>query len=112
MNMDQASPACEFVYSHLASDPDLREIVDLFVDEMPARVKALVDQLNAADWEGLRRTVHQLRGAAGSYGFDAISPCAGRIESAVHEGEPEERIRAIVDELVDLCGRVRCGVPS
>ncbi len=110
--MDQAIINQECVYSRLAGDPDLREIVDLFVEEMPGRVAALLDQLNAADWEGLWRTAHQLKGAAGSYGFDIISPCAGKVEAAVRDAEPEERIRATVEELVDLCRRTRCGLPG
>ena len=110
--MDQTVVSQEYVYSRLAGDPDLREIVDLFVEEMPERVATLLDQLQRQDWEGLRRTAHQLKGAAGSYGFDAISPCAGKVESAIRDGEPEQRIRATVEELVDLCNRTRCGLPG
>jgi histidine phosphotransfer protein HptB len=110
--MDQTIVNQEYVYSRLADDPDLREIVDMFVEEMPGRVATLLDQLHAADWDGLRRTAHQLKGAAGSYGFDVISPCAGKVESAVRDSEPEERIRATVEELVELCNRTRCGLPA
>ena len=109
--MDSATINREYVYSRLANDPDLREIVDLFVDEMPGRVANMLEQLRAADWEGLRRSAHQLRGAAGSYGFDPISPSAGKVEAAIRDGEPEQRIRETVDELVDLCTRARCGLP-
>ena len=110
MNQATGNPGC--IYSRLATDPDLRGIVDLFVEEMPGRVAALLDQLRAADWEGLRRTAHQLKGAAGSYGFDLISPCAGKVESALRDGEPEERIRELVAELADLCTRARGGLPG
>jgi HPt (histidine-containing phosphotransfer) domain-containing protein len=107
----QSEAADEYIYSRLATDPDLCEIVEMFVDEMPGRVAALLDHLNAADWDGLRQTSHQLKGAAGSYGFATISPAAGRVESAVRDGMPEERIREAVSELVNLCGRVRSGQP-
>jgi histidine phosphotransfer protein HptB len=110
--MDQAVIGRGYVYSRLAGDPDLREIVDLFVEEMPDRVATLLDKLQSQDWEGLRQAAHQLKGAAGSYGFDAISPCAGKVESAIRDGEPEPRIRATVEELVDLCNRTRCGLPG
>ena len=102
----------EYVYSRLATDPDLRDIVDMFVEEMPGRVANLLSQLDAADWDGLRRTAHQLKGAAGSYSFDAISPSAGKVEAAVRDAEPEQRIREMVKELVDLCNRTRCGTPE
>jgi len=109
--MDLATVNRDCVYSRLASDPDLREIVDLFVEEMPGRVATMLEQLNAADWDGLRRSSHQLRGAAGSYGFDGISPSAGKVEAAIRDGEPEQRIRETVEELVELCNRTRCGLP-
>jgi histidine phosphotransfer protein HptB len=110
--MGQATINPGYVYSRLAADPDLGEVVDMFVDEMPGRVATLLGQLNAADWDGLRRTAHQLKGSAGSYGFDEISPYAGKVEAAVRDGEPEERIRATVDELVDVCNRARSGSPQ
>jgi histidine phosphotransfer protein HptB len=109
--MDQANPNSQCVYSRLAGDADLRDIVDLFVAEMPGRIATLLEQFHSANWEDLRRTAHQLKGAAGSYGFDAISPCAGIVEAALRDGEPETQIRASVNELIGLCSRVRSGLP-
>jgi HPt (histidine-containing phosphotransfer) domain-containing protein len=108
--MDMATEKSEYIYSRLSSDPDLHDIVDMFVEEMPSRVATLLSELNAGDWPALQRTSHQLKGAAGSYGFDAISPCAGKVEEAVKNSSPEDQIRATVDELVAMCNRVRCGV--
>jgi len=101
----------EPVYSRLANDPDLTDIVELFVEEMPGRVENFLRHLEEKNWESLRQAAHQLKGAAGSYGFEPLSPCAGRLESAVRNGEPEQRIREAVMELVELCGRVRCAQP-
>jgi HPt (histidine-containing phosphotransfer) domain-containing protein len=112
METNQTTSALGCLYSRLAGDPDLDEIVDLFIEEMPGRIASLVQQLQAADWEGLKRTAHQLKGAAGSYGFDAISPPAGAIESAICNGEPEQRIRQSVETLVGLCHRMRGGSPT
>ncbi len=110
--MIDAKSTAEPLYSSLGADPDLAEIVGLFVDEMPARVSALQDLLQAADWESLRRTAHQLKGAAGSYGFGPISPAAAVLETALRENAPEDEIRKSVDELVDLCSRARGGAPE
>ena len=107
--MRQENAGAEYVYSSLAADPELGEIVGMFVEEMPGRVATLLGHLDKKDWDRLRQSAHQLKGAAGSYGFAAISPCAGRLEGVIRDGEPEERIREAVNELVDLCGRVRCG---
>ncbi|MGQ9576088.1 MAG: Hpt domain-containing protein [Thermoguttaceae bacterium] len=102
----------ESLYSPLAADPDLREIVALFVQEMPQRVATLLERLDCSDWEGLRRAAHQLKGAAGSYGFALISPAAARVEEAVRQGRPEQQIRQSVAELIELCRRARAGTPE
>jgi len=110
--MIQEKTVEECIYSRLGGDSDLADILELFVDEMPARVAKLLRHLDEGNWEELRRTAHQLKGAAGSYGFEPISPCANRVERAIRDNESEERIRESVLELVDLCGRVRCGRPE
>jgi HPt (histidine-containing phosphotransfer) domain-containing protein len=109
--MTQVTNGTELVYSTLGGDPDLSEIVALFVAEIPGRVATLLAKLDAGDWEGLRRTAHQLRGAAGSYGFDPLTPSVARLEDATGQHAPEQEIRAAVDSLVALCSRVCAGTP-
>ncbi len=100
------------IYSRLCDDPDLTDILEMFVAEMPGRVDMLLRHLEEQNWESLRRVAHQLKGAAGSYGFETITPAAARVEHAIRDHEPEERIRTAVMELVDLCRRVRTGQPA
>ena len=100
-----------FIYSSLA-DTDLGELIEMFVEEMPDRINALETQARDHDWQQLTKTAHQLKGAAGSYGFNVITPSAARLESATKEGRPEEEILAALDELLDLCRRMRSGAPT
>ena len=101
-----------FVYSHLAADPDLGELVDLFVQEMPDRINALDAQAKSRDWNRLAETAHQIKGAAGCYGFDEITPSAARLEAVTREAQQEEQILSALDELLSLCRRVRSGKPQ
>ncbi len=110
--MPQDLPPTGPIYSTLAGDPDLREIVDQFVQEMSDRIAAVVDRMEANDWEGLRRLAHQLKGAAGSYGFEAITPLAARLEVAIREAHPEDAIRRAVESLVSACRRARATPPA
>ena len=103
--------AMEPMYSTLGGDPDLSDLVTLFVEEMPNRVANILDLLDRSEWEELRRAAHQIKGAAGSYGFGAISPCAGKLEFAIRDQEPEENIRQAVDDLVSMCNRACAGTP-
>lgn len=98
------------LYSDLGADPDLGDLVGLFVEEMPERIASLLRHQHAGDWENLRRTAHQIKGAAGSYGFGPISPLAGRLEEFITRHEPEVRIQAALSELVALCRRASAGV--
>lgn len=86
--------------------PELAEIVQMFVDEMPERIKKIVDECQAKDWTKLEQTAHQLKGSAGSYGFQEITPAAGNVESLIRKRSSEEEIREAVDYLVSLCERM------
>jgi CheY-like chemotaxis protein len=99
------------IYSRLAADPHLGELVEMFVQEMPGRISALQAQANTRNWEQLARTAHQLKGSAGSYGFHEITPCAAALEVAARDAQQEDRILAALDELLSLCRRARSGTP-
>ena len=107
-----AAAATKPLYSTLGGDPDLRDIVEMFVDEMPERTSALVERLDSGDREGLRRLAHQLKGAAGSYGFEPITQVAARLEQAIRDSQPEPEIRRLVGELTDMCARAQVGPPA
>jgi HPt (histidine-containing phosphotransfer) domain-containing protein len=110
--MAQTAKATELLYSSLGGDPDLADLVELFVEEMPDRAAALSERFDASDWEGLRRTAHQLKGAAGSYGYAPISQYAAVLEEAVKQDEPEAQIRDAVEGLIAICGRACGGTPD
>jgi PAS domain S-box-containing protein len=101
-----------FLYSSLAADPDLGELVDLFVQELPERISALETHAANRNWEQLARTAHQLKGAAGSYGFHEMTPCAAALEAAAQDAQPEEQILVALHGLLDLCRRARAGTPE
>ncbi len=101
----------EPIYSSLATDPVLGEIVEMFVDEVPARIETLLSQAAADDWEALGRTAHQLKGAFGSHGFNELTPAAKNLESAARGGLPEEQILEALDELVGMAKRLQNGTP-
>ena len=56
------------------------------------------ETLAAADWNGLERAAHRLKGASANLDARAISELAGRLESMSRERKPEE-IPTILDQL-------------
>jgi HPt (histidine-containing phosphotransfer) domain-containing protein len=111
-HVSTADSRSTFLYSQYGDDPDLAELVELFVEEMPGRIQGLVDCGQRSDWSDLSRIAHQLKGAAGSYGFTQITPIAQQLERAAREGTNEPLIRESLQELVSLCRLCRAGVPD
>ena len=68
------------VFESLEEDPEILEIMLMFLENLPNRVAAIRAALDAQNCEQLKLTSHSLKGAAGSYGFVAISDVAGVIE--------------------------------
>ncbi|REK11573.1 MAG: Hpt domain-containing protein [Planctomycetota bacterium] len=94
------------IHSVLSTDPELQQIVAMFVEEMPNRVARIERQWDAGDRDELRRSAHQLKGALGSYGFDELTPHALRLESLLAAEAPPDEVAAAVSELVAYCRRI------
>ena len=105
---NQANPGT-YYYSTLASDPDLAEIVEMFIDEMPDRIASLKSEFKTSDWNELGRLAHQLKGAAGSYGFGQITTLAASLEVAIRQSQGELAVNAAFEQLIDGCDRIRSG---
>lgn len=107
--MEQSQNPPQALVSELAGDPDLAELVVTFAHELPERAKAIEQALRSADLERLTTLAHQLKGAAGSYGFPAITNAAAAVVKAVRSGRPLEQLAAEVNECVAMC---RCARAS
>ncbi|MGC3966992.1 MAG: Hpt domain-containing protein [Pirellulales bacterium] len=94
------------ICSTMSADPDFREIVELFVAEVPDRVASLTDAFDANRWADLRRIAHQLKGAAGGYGYPDLTTAASQLEFAIDASHPVEQIKEQLDGLIELAGRI------
>lgn len=106
---DKPSRGPRVLASEYADDPEMREIVQLFVSELPDRIALIQSACNSRELSSLRRTVHQLKGASAGYGFPTIGQAAGAIEDSLRQisAEPDgpawQTIKRQVDQLLDLC---------
>ena len=104
--------ATEVYYSQLAADPDLAELVDLFIDELPERLRQLHAALEQGNRHDLARFSHQLKGAGGSYGFPQLTPAAAELELLAKQAADEPTLRRALHELVAVAGQLRAGLPT
>jgi CheY-like chemotaxis protein len=69
-----------------AADDFLAPLRARFVAGLGARREAIAAAWGAGDGEALGRELHKLRGAAGGYGFDALSAAAADAQDALRAG--------------------------
>ena len=100
------SPSCaaseNLLRSSFAEDPDMTEVLDEFVTRLPERVEELGRFLTAGNLDGLRRAVHQLKGAGGGYGFPQITDAAALAEKRVKSNEALASVAQGVNSLIQL----------
>ena len=101
----------EPIYSDLCADPELQEIVADFVGELPRRIESMRESHREGSWESLQTLAHQVKGAAGSYGFDPVTPVAGALEFAARDRAPEMEIEKAITELQTLVERLSADPP-
>ena len=106
-NLDQSTNSTEAAYSDLTNDDDLRDIVALFVEEMEGRIAKIEAEFASSDLYSLGRTVHQLKGAAGSYGFAEITQAAIAVEEKIRDAASDKEIETSVKGLVALCRLIK-----
>ncbi len=96
--------------SDFASDPDMKELVELFVSELPGRAESVIDAYQSRSLDTLKRLAHQLKGASAGYGFAPIGHAAASLESQILalNSTAEDHVQSLarqVNELVELCRR-------
>ena len=94
------------------TDEDMRELVEEFVGELPARVRIIEAGLREQDLEAIRRAAHQSKGSAGGYGFPTITDAANDLEQSVKTGETMETLAQQCRVLTELCRQARARAPK
>lgn len=116
-NHPNSGGARDMLISEFAGDPDMQELIKLFVDEMPQRIDVLLDCWRRGAVIELRRVAHQMKGACGGYGFPQVGVVAGELESTLAELSQRgdagglEGLREQIDDLVSLCRRISAESP-
>ncbi len=100
------------IYSPLASDPGLRDLLEMFVGTLPQRLAKLYQAAAEQDWEGLRRLAHQLKGAAGSYGYAPLSVTAAQLEALCRcQCDPQE-VHQLIARVAEVISRITTDPPQ
>jgi HPt (histidine-containing phosphotransfer) domain-containing protein len=108
MNSPQPHDALGPIRSLFADDPDMVDLVQMFVEEMTERIAALEAAAKAVDRQSLKTLAHQLKGAAGGYGFPALGEVAALVEAAATTSEGDlSQLTQRVEQLISICRRAK-----
>ena len=84
----------------------LREIVGIFVTDMPERLRELDESLRSADTQRFMRAAHSIKGSASNLGAVAVGKVAERLETLSHGGQLEP-LAPMIAELRDAFGQAQ-----
>ena len=102
-HVDPAPETEAILLSDLADDPDMLELIQSFLVQLEARVEVFEQLRQPGDRTVLASKAHQLKGAAGGYGYMSISTAAREVERFAASGGTQRECDAAVDELVARC---------
>ena len=110
---DHSAPESAPLLSEYRSDPDMAELIEFFLQELAHHAQELGQAFETGDSRRLRVLAHQLKGAAGGYGYPSISATAGRLEAGVIADEADlSSLAERVEELIRLCRQAAAGASS
>ncbi len=97
--VQSSSIPSKLVSQLVIEDPEMIDIVEEFVDELPTRIAEMQNAHRDLDWEMLRMCAHRLKGAGGSYGYPMLSEVAATLERGFIEHRD--------DQFSDLLGQIQ-----
>ena len=98
------------LFSEMASNPVFAPLLGVFLQELEGKVATIERAMSVNNVAGARRTVHQIRGSGGSYGYQPISDAAEVAEAALADPiQTGESAGPAVARLVALCRRALAG---
>jgi CheY-like chemotaxis protein/HPt (histidine-containing phosphotransfer) domain-containing protein len=95
--------------SELADDPDLHELIDGFVAQLPEVVNELLEFMQSKDSAGLASSLHRIKGTMGSYGFSSVTSIAQRAESHLrtHDNPSDVDVATLAPDIDELVKAIR-----
>ena len=96
------------LFSRLRDDADFQELLVDFVSAMGQRATGLNSAMANGRLDEVRQLAHQLKGAAGGYGFDEVSEVAAELENACQLASPNPtEVNAKLERVLEYLQRVR-----
>jgi CheY-like chemotaxis protein/HPt (histidine-containing phosphotransfer) domain-containing protein/anti-sigma regulatory factor (Ser/Thr protein kinase) len=93
----------QVLLSDLADDPDMQELIGQFLQQLAARIAVIDASRSLGERKALASVAHQLKGAAGGYGYMSISEAARTVERYASAGGTQKECDDAIDKLLTRC---------
>jgi len=93
----------------LDEDPDMLDLVEMFVEKLPATIEKIIAAFKEQDMSALKTDVHTLKGTSGNYGYQELFELMKRIEFLIVTGD-RDAIGQILDSMPDYIERMKKGL--
>ena len=101
----------EVIFSLYKDQPIYRDLLQDFVSCLDERMIQSRAAFEDESWKDLSRLMHQLRGAAATYGYPALAEIAGSVELASGQpAVPTESLAVYIEEIVSICKKIEAGM--
>lgn len=87
MPHDSADRPAEGERTVVRIDRDFAPMIPRFMGNRRRELAAMREAVAKGDYETVRKLAHDIKGAGGSYGFDALSAMAAELEQAATAGQ-------------------------
>lgn len=109
--MTDAANGNDVIFSLYKDQPIYRDLLQDFVSCLDERIVLSRKAFEARSWKDLASQMHQLRGAAATYGFPILADIAGTIEIAsVSSAVAEHSIAVSIEEISSTCKKIEAGM--
>ena len=108
VDMGPMKPQDGPIFSKLATDPDVAEVVEGFVESLASRIDRLQDLETREDHEELAHHAAELSLAAVKSGFGVLAECTSKIVEAARESD-DDRLHEYMVALTEMSWRIRLG---
>ena len=101
------------IYSLYQDQPIYRELLSDFVSSVHDRISRSQSAFEQKSWKELAQTMHQLRGAAATFGYPGLAELSAKIEIASMVAVADElSIAQWMTEILMTCRRIEAGLKS
>ena len=95
--------------SLLSDEPEMLDLIQRFVVKLPKYIEIISGNYKSKSWGDLRRSVHDLKGTGGNYGFDELYKLMQNIEFELTK-ENFNAIEPLINKLENLSIRIQTGL--